>query len=117
MRKKLDTGTTVDGLKLDRLAPVTVREAQMADDQRAAVGNGDPASHAGGAERLAALQHPEKRFAGAIVEPEQADELREDLVLAGGAQVERHRFGGEEIDELHGGGNLHPPRWSVKAGA
>ena len=70
-----------------------------------------------GAQRLPALEHAEQRLARALVESQEPDELGEDLVLRSRAKVERDRVGTEEIRELHGGGNLHPPDGSVKAGA
>jgi hypothetical protein len=53
-------------------------------------------------ERLAALQHTEERVGRALIEAQQADELREDLVLAATLEVDRNGVRRKELGEVHG---------------
>jgi hypothetical protein len=66
------------------------------------MGNRNAPADPGGPERLPPLEHPEQRVAGALVEPEQPDELGEDLILGSPAKVDRNGIGREEVGEVHG---------------
>ena len=102
MRKKSVRPACVDGLEVDAGVMVAVRETQAARHQRPAVGDGDPAAHAGRAQTLAPLQHAEQGVAVALAHAEQADELGQHGILVGAAEIECDRVGLEEFPEMHG---------------
>ena len=92
----------VDRLVLHARPVMPVRQPEPAHHQRATVRNGDPTSHAGRAQGLPPLQHLQQGLARALVEMQQADELREDLVLGAAAEVRADRVRSEEVGEMHG---------------
>jgi hypothetical protein len=100
-QKEIENRAVVDSLVLHALPVVSVGQADPVDDQGAAMGNRDSPAHAGRAQRLAALEHPEQRVGRTLVEAQQADELREDLVLAAALEVDRNGVRREELGEVH----------------
>ena len=64
--------------------------------------DGDPPPDAGRPQGLPALEHAQQRIAGLFVEPEQPDELGENLILAAAAEREGDGARGEKVREVHG---------------
>ena len=93
----------VDGLVLDSLGAVPVREAYATHHYRPAVGDGDTAADSSGPEALSPLKGAQQRFGGDIAHLEQPDQLAQDIVARAALEGQTDRPRGEEVFELHGG--------------
>ena len=91
----------VDGAEVHALRLPSEGDAELVDDERAAVGNGDAPPDARGAEVLATLQHLEEHPLGLLVELEQPDHLLEDVVLARAFELQLDRVFREELAQFH----------------
>ena len=81
----------VDRLEIDALTLSSERDAELRHDERAAVGNRDPATDAGRSEILAPLQHLEQHSFRLVIETKEADQLLEDFILGVALELEFDR--------------------------
>src|SRR5205085_7601768 len=91
----------VDRLEIDAVLLPAKCHAQLVDDERAAVGDGDAAADARRSEILTPLEHFEQHALGLLVELEESDQLLQNVVLRRPGQVELDRVLAEELPKLH----------------
>ena len=91
----------VDCLEVEAPALSTERDAELVDHQRAAMRNCDPAADSRRAEVLPPLEHLEEHPLGFFIEPEESDELLEDVVLRRAFELELDCVFRKKLAELH----------------
>src|SRR5262245_54351187 len=91
----------VDRLEVDPVFLPAERHTQFVHNERPAVGNGDPAADACGAEIFPPLEHLEQHAFRLFVQLEKSDELAENVVLGRPDQVEFYGVFAEKLPEFH----------------
>jgi hypothetical protein len=100
-QKEVEYRLSVYCLEVGAFRQVAESKTQAAHHQRPTVGDGYPPAHAGRAQVLPSLQHAEEGTRGVCVNPEQIDQLREDLILGAPPQRQIDCGGVEIVSELH----------------
>src|SRR5690606_37263503 len=91
----------IDRLELHPLRLAPERHAQPVHHERTAVRDRDPPADARRAEVFPPLEHLEQDALDLLVQPQELDQLLEDVVLGLALEIELDRFSIEEFPQLH----------------